>query len=293
MMQVIGAKKVHQATLRRIVAKSRSIFLEQRNCSSLHHMQRRDGNPADYYVGFTKDSRAPINPDVADGFSNLFDTIPVRARRTLATIHQAAVELQQATIFDVPYTPDSFSSFTTFRRIQAHLSIPVELAAGWSSIVKRSIQQLLNAPSAEERSACFRRLMVLPNLYLPANRRTTQLERSLCAGKPFPPQSPKRFESDSCERRRKRVMRYANHGMWRKASSSLQAKDVESVLTPDETRAHLQSKFSPEPFVSKLQFAKSHVRQFSGDELRQALRRMSTAAATNIDGWTPTATVSN
>ena len=187
----------------------------------------------------------------------------------------------------------SIDDFINICRRPSRARCPDAAVPTWAHIVKGSLQQILNAPTPEERTKAIITFLLLPTAYLPVAAPTTRVESRILTGRPFELKLRKEESEDQIrkppksqdERLVQTVQRLALDRKLKSAMKILQQDSERPDTSFEEKEAALRSKFiNPQRDYEELK-ALTTV-PFPASTVTKALLKMSANAATCIDGWT-------
>ena len=278
-MITLGMKTARDKKIVEIFASVREKFVRIAGQITLAHMNRDFGNLAD------KPATDAILLQQSSGDQSLFMEPPVlpapAARKQVAPtmVHDNTTTLADENM--------QHERFIDLRRFRSRTRVPESIVPQWSTLVSMQLSKFTNATTTIEREREIVNFLALPTLFLPQSASTKRITKHLTTATPFhlDRRSATRQEREA-HRMAEQVQRYVSDRKLRTANKLVKTAATTDELSFEEKTSRLREKFVGVPFTSNIPM--ENIPLISADEVTQTLQKMSTQAATAIDGWTPT-----
>jgi len=241
---------------------------------------------------------------VVPGFSaplptseQLFPELVEIPTRSKPKVRQTTAEMDRADAAALATTPKtlqvtSLEQYIHLRSFPARPEPPPEVREQWSALVLSAINRVTDAPTQDDKNKAMLDLMVLPNLWLPANVATSRIVSHFQRGEPFminmDHHTRSLVEKTKTRRLAELVMRRAKNRDLRGAVQVLTSEvDVDVERSDDEKVAMLRNKFREKLAFDFTGVLKDdmHLPTFASGVLVSCVRKMKRTAASNIDAW--------
>ena len=298
-MTNVAACNTHH--LRPLNAAARKLFdeLMQKQLLILAHMYRSFNNRADEVVQKVRAQTSDI------GDAKLFPPLPLMPSKTIR--HAAPPLAFSSTSADcIAQHVKSEADFIRMKRFTTRSRCPEGAVPVWASIVKSSLQRIVDAPTSSEREKAVITFLLLPTSFLPVAAPQTRVENHLQSGRPFNltqrqcrPEQPEgdaataaaaalpaaKLRKSQEQRLKETVERLALDRKIKSAVKLLQQDAMRPDAPFEEKVEVMHSKFIRRTAdFGKLDATPTD--PFSAAVVWQVLKKMSRNAATCIDGWT-------
>jgi hypothetical protein len=193
-------------------------------------------------------------------------------------------------------TIDNTNDFAQIRLRKARRRCPDHLTLAWAQLVKTFTKKVVSASNMAEREVAMTQLLILPNIFLPANLALRTIDRHLHlqTAPPEKQRSPADRTDDEIKRLSRHIENLAADYQIRTAMKCVQSDGIVNATlqeiaikikakfvekSPDEAQGHAENEAETSPSLPASSL-------FGSSTIQNAIARQSKQAATAVDGWT-------